>query len=96
MTKPKFHTVRLLNRSFDIKCPEGEQDNLHLAAQKLNDLFIQKKTEFSKLDDFQALFLAALHISHELVSCQSQQNEHRQQLTQFISNLENKINQVAK
>lgn len=96
MTKQKFQTVRLLNRSFDIKCPENEQENLHLAAQKLNDLFIRKKKEFNRLDDFQALFLAALHISHELVSCQSQQNEHRQQLTQFINNLENKISQVAK
>jgi cell division protein ZapA len=96
MTKAKYHTVRLLNRSFDIKCPEGEQDNLHLAAQKLNELLTKKKAEFTKLDDFQALVLTALHISHELVTCQTQQNEHRQQLTQFISNLENKINQVAK
>ena len=95
MTKTTSCTVRLLNKSYDIKCPDGEQENLQLAAQKLNEQLLKKKGEFKKLDDFQALLLAALHVSHELIMSQTQQQEQRQQLTQFISTLEDKISHVT-
>ncbi len=95
MTKTICCTIRLLNKSYDIKCPEKEQQNLQLAAQKLNAQLLKAKTEFKKIDDAQAFVLAALNISHELITTQSQQKEQREQLTQFISNLESKINQVA-
>lgn len=95
MTKIQSCTIQLLNRSYNIKCPDAEQENLQLAAQKLNEQLLKKKSEFKKLDDFQALLLAALHVSHELIICQTQQQEQRQQLTQFISTLEDKISQVT-
>jgi cell division protein ZapA len=94
MTKDKFCTIQLMNKSYEIKCPDGEQENLQRAAQRLNDQVLCKKNEF-KLSDFQALLLAALHISHELIICETQQHEQRQQLAQFISTLETKISQVA-
>ena len=95
MTKTKCYTIRLLNKSYDIKCPEDEQQSLQLAAQKLNEQLLKKKAEFKKLDDVQALVLAALHLSHELITSQSQQKEQRHQLTEFISTLESKISKVA-
>ena len=95
MTKTTTCTIRLLNKSYDIKCPEAEQENLELSAQKLNEHLLKKKREFKKLDDYQTLLLAALHVSHELIVCQNQQQEQRQQLTQFISTLEEKISQVT-
>ena len=95
MTKTKCCTIRLLNKSYDIKCPEQEQQSLQLAAQKLNELLLKSKTQFKTLDNVQVLVLAALHLSHELITSQSQQKEQRHQLTEFISNLENKIGLVA-
>ncbi len=95
MTKTSFHTIQLLNKSYTIKCAEGEEESLQLAAQKLNELLLQKRTEFNNLDNFQVLLLAALHISHELITCQTQQKDHRQQLAKFIDTLETKISQVA-
>lgn len=91
MTKTTQCTIQVLNTAYDIKCPEGEEGNLRLAAQKLQEQLLKKKKEFKKLDDYQALLLAALHISHELISCQHQQKEQHQQLAQFIQALERKI-----
>ena len=95
MTKAMFCTIQLLNKSYAIKCPEHEKDSLQLAAQKLNEHLLKKNSEFKKPDDFQTLLLAALHVSHELITCQTQHKEQREQLAQFISSLENKISQVA-
>lgn len=95
MTTDKICTIRLLNSAYEIKCPEQEHDNLLLAAEKLNEHIIKKKSEFNKLDDFKALLLAALHVSHELITYQTQQQEQRMQLTEFISTLESKIGRVA-
>lgn len=95
MSKTKCCTIQLLNKTYDIKCPEGELQSLQLAAQKLNEQVLKKKTQFKKLDDVQALILAGLHICHELVINQSQQKEQRHQLSEFISSLESKISKAA-
>lgn len=96
MTTPnKTCSVKILNKTYDIKCPEHEMANLHSAAQKLNEEIIKNKKKFKQLDDFQQLLLAALHISHELISCHQQQAHQRSQVTQFMSSLETKINAVV-
>ncbi|WP_133128118.1 cell division protein ZapA [Legionella nagasakiensis] len=95
MTKTKSCTIRLLNKPYEIKCPEDEADNLRQAALKLNAHMLEQKKKFKQLDDYQTLLLAALHISHECITSQAKQEERRQQLTQFISSLENKINQLT-
>ncbi|STX49983.1 cell division protein ZapA [Legionella busanensis] len=95
MTASKTCTIKLLNKTYDIKCPENEVDNLQLAAAKLNEQLLQNKKKFKQLDDFQNLVLASLHVSHELIACQKQQEQQRHQVTQFINSLENKINQVV-
>ncbi len=95
MTTIKSSTIRLLNKSYELKCPDNEIENLQRAALKLNAQLLEKRSKFKNLDEFQILMLAALHISHELIVCQGQQEQQRQQLTQFISTLENKISQVS-
>ncbi len=95
MTSNTSCKVKLLNKSYEIKCPEGEEANLLLAAKKLNDLIILNKTKFKQLDNFSTLLLAALDIGHELVICKNEQEQQRHQVTQFISSLETKINNVV-
>ncbi|VEG91661.1 cell division protein ZapA [Legionella spiritensis] len=95
MTAPKTCSVRLLDKTYEIKCPEHEIHNLQQAAQKLQEQLLANKRKFKQLDDFQNLLLASLHIGHELISYQKLQEQQRHQVTQFISSLENKINQVV-
>lgn len=95
MTTSKSCSIKLLNKTYEIKCPEHEAVNLQRAAEKLNEQLNINKKKFKQLDDFQNLVLAALHVSHELISCQKQQEQQRHQVTQFINSLENKINQVV-
>lgn len=89
-------SIKLLNKTYDIKCPEGEESNLQLAAKKLNHHLLENKRKFKQIDDFQNFLLAALHTSHELVLCQKSQEEQRLQVSLLINSLENKINQVVK
>lgn len=95
MTSSKSCSIKLMNKSYEIKCPDSEVDNLQQAASKLNEYLMQNKKKFKQLDDFQTLLLAALNVSHELITCQRQQEQQKQQVTQFINSLENKIHQVV-
>lgn len=95
MTNIKTCKVKLLNKTYEIKCPENEEGNLQLAARKLQSHLQQNKTKFKQLDNFQILVLAALEVSHELIICKNEQEQQRHQVTQFISSLENKINNLV-
>lgn len=95
MTQTKSCSIKLLNKSYEIKCPEGEEANLVLAAQKLNNQIMLNKKKAKQLDDFHTLLLAALDISHELVMCKSEQAQQHHQVTQFITSLEHKINKMV-
>lgn len=95
MTHIKTCKVKILNKSYEIRCPESEEANLLQAAKKLDDHISHNKNKFKLLDNFQTLLLAALDISHELVICKNEQEHQRYQVTQFISSLESKINKVV-
>lgn len=95
MTTPTPCSITLLNKTYTVKCPDNEAENLQQAAEKLHEQMLLNKKKFKQLDEFQNLLLAALHVSHELVTCEKKQAQQRHQVTQFISTLENKINQVV-
>lgn len=91
MTNTKTCAIKLLNKTYQVKCPEGEEQNLLLAVEKLNEQIAKNKSKFKLLDNFQTLLLAALDISHELVACRNEQELQREQVSQFIASLESKI-----
>lgn len=95
MTNLKSCKIKILNKSYEIKCPDGEEANLVQAAEKLSDHMQQNKNKFKKLGDYQTLLLAALDISHELIICKNEQEHQRHQVTQFITSLESKINKTV-
>lgn len=86
-------SIKLLGNTYDIKCPDGQEETLQRAAEKLNEQLAIQKKKHKHLDQFQVLILASLHISHELVICQRQQEHQRIQVTQFINALEHKAPQ---
>lgn len=95
MTNQQSYTIRLLNKAYEIKCPEAEIDSLKRAAEYLDKQTTNNKKNFKQLDDFQALLLSALQVSHELIQCQSKQDGREKQLNEFIKHLENKINHAT-
>ena len=88
-------TIQLMNKSYKIKCPVEEMDNLQLAAKKLNATIAQKKSQFKNLDATQVLLLSALHISHELVNQEQKQTIEREQLAEFIQSLNKRLEQPS-
>lgn len=95
MTNIKSCKVKLLNKSYEIKCPEHEEDNLLVVAHKLDQQMHLNKNKFKQLDNFQTLLLAALDIGHELLLCKKELEQQRHQVTEFISTLEQKINKAV-
>lgn len=95
MTTIKPCKIKLLNKFYEVKCPEGEETNLLLAAEKLNEKMQQNKSKFKQLDNFHTLLLAALDVSYEMVVCKKEQEEQRLQVTQFISSLESRIHKAV-
>lgn len=95
MTTLQTCRIKILNKTYDIKCPPEETENLKAAANKLDEQLMESKKKFNNLDAYQILLLSALTISHELMVSQKQQEEQRQQVAQFISSLESKINHVV-
>lgn len=83
-------SVKLLGNTYEIKCPDGEEDSLQRAVERLNEQIQMQKKKNKSHDQLQTLLLAALHLSHELIICQRQQEYQRQQVSQFIHALENK------
>ena len=95
MTQTKWCTVKILNKSYEIKCPEHEEANLLLATQKLNRHLRLNKKKAKQLDSYQILLLAALDISHELILYKNQQAQQNKQVNQSIASLENKIDKLV-
>ncbi|MFA6302749.1 MAG: cell division protein ZapA [Legionella sp.] len=95
MTTIKTCKIKVLNKAYEIKCPEAEEANLLLAVKKLNAQLLINKGKFKKNDNYQTLLLSALDIAHELIISNSKQEKQRNQVSQFISSLENKINHMV-
>jgi cell division protein ZapA len=95
MTKNKTCIIKILNKSYHIKCPESEEQTLQLAVAKLNEKIAVNTSRLNNLDNFQTLLLAALDTAHELVICKNEQEQQRHQVNQFITTLERKINKTV-
>lgn len=95
MNNIKTCAVKILNKSYQIKCPASEEPNLLLAADKLNEKILNTKNKHQHLDNFQTLLLAALDVGHELIVCKNEQEQQRHQVNQFITTLESKINKTV-
>lgn len=88
-TVSKCCPIKLLDKTYDIKCPEPEIENLKQAAVNLNKHLMLNKKNFKQLDDFHNAILSALHMSHALLVCQKQQKNQRDNVKSFMKSLEN-------
>lgn len=87
--------IRLLNKSYEMKCIESDIESLQQAALKLNACFLEKKSKLKPLDDYHALLLTALHLSHELITQELAEKQKRQRLAEMMQSLEHKISTAS-
>lgn len=97
MAKSQHCQIRLLNKSYDIKCPEETIEKLNMAAKELDGLMQKYKQQYPLLDDNKLLLLSALEIAYQMINQQGEQNTQNRQdeVNALIHSLENRINAVV-
>ncbi len=80
--------IKVFNKTYEMKCPETEVENLEAAVKRVNALLTQHKQQFSHLTAFQLMLLSAVTMAHELGACQKQQLLEREQVAQVVGLLE--------
>ncbi|MCX7115119.1 MAG: cell division protein ZapA [Gammaproteobacteria bacterium] len=80
--------IKVFKKTYEMKCPKTEVENLQTAVTRLNALLKQHKQQFSDLTEFQLMLLSAVTMAHELGACQKQQSLEREQVAQVVGLLE--------
>lgn len=85
-------TVELLGKEQQFACPDGQEEALKAAAKNLNDLVEKMKQRSTVRNDYKALLMAALNLSHELLEAKTQkavelayQDQLVDKLSQYLS-----------
>ena len=96
MAKTQHCQIRLLNKLYDIKCPNGKIDKLNVAAKKLDGLMLKYKQQYPLLDDNKLLLLSALEIAYQMTEHKEPSSVDQQdEVNALIHSLENRINAVV-
>jgi len=86
--------IRLLDKSFAVNCPEGEEVELHLAVQelekRLND--IKKQTNLSNRE--QLIIMASLNLSHDLLKMHNRDQVNNASLNFKIQLMVDKLDHI--
>lgn len=83
--------VFILDKSYRINCPEGEQDSLRSSAQYLDRKMREIRSGGKVIGLERIAVIAALNITHELLSASRQadaESESRAELTRLIGKIE--------
>lgn len=87
--------VKILDKEFQVLCPEDKQDDLLIAADQLDERMrnIQKKGSIIGLE--RIAVMAALNLNHELISIKDNEALHNNSETEKIVNkLNRKLDKV--
>lgn len=94
--KPIFEatTIKILNKEYQVTCPEGQELALeqaaHLLDQKMRE--IRKNTRVLGLE--RIAIMAALNITHELLMNDQQRKDYIISVSDQIKRLQNKLNEA--
>lgn len=88
-------TIKLLNKIYHLRCPAEEEQSLQLAAEKLDALMFANQKNFPALDDSRLLLLAALEVSHTLVTKENSTPAPQDDINAFIHSLEERLQEIA-
>ena len=87
-------TLNILGKEYRVACPEGEDVSLQKAAKYLQDKMKEIKMSGKIIGADRIAVMAALNITHELLTSQSNPREqHNEELSEKIQSMRKKIDQ---
>lgn len=87
----KVIDLKILKKTIQVNCPVGSENQLHEAAEYLEQRLGEIRHQSRVLGSEQLAIIAALNITHELLSFKQQKEAYRQSVTRQIECLQNKI-----
>jgi cell division protein ZapA len=96
MSEQNTLTIELLDKSFQVKCPESSRQSLQEAAHYLNDKMREVRDHGRVIGSERITMMAALNICYELLELKSQRSEQllSPELLRRLESLQKKIDVV--
>ena len=86
--------VKILSKSFQVTCPEGSEALLEEAAEFLDHKMREIRGQGRVIGLDRIVMMAALNITHELLSHRRQKEAYVQSVSEQIERLQNKIDEA--
>jgi cell division protein ZapA len=84
-------SVRLLGKSYQIKCPPEQAEALQTSAHYIENKLREMKQASGSTDTHQLLVVMALNLCHELTVLKSEKNQSSDTVGQKLQSLQNRI-----
>jgi len=84
-------TITLLGKNFQIKCPEGKEEELETAAKFLQYKMLEMHKQNTKADYDHIATLTALNIAYEVMSNENYKENFVNEISDRIVTLQEKI-----
>lgn len=84
-------TVRILDKDYQVACPEDEREALVEAAKALNDRMKGIRDSGKVVGVDRIAVMAALNISHDLLECRAGRGDGASQVNEKIQLLQEKV-----
>lgn len=95
MTNPKENThVEILGKRYSVACPESQVDALHQAAHHLDKKMRQIRDSKKVFGLDRIAVMAALNITHELLTQQHNSLDYKHELENRMRHLNEKLDEV--
>ena len=91
MSEPIALTVRILDKDFQVACPEAEQAALLNAAQLLDTRMREIRDSGRVIGLDRMALMVALNLAHELLQSQAAHDDAQQHTAQRIKTLQGRI-----
>lgn len=86
--------VKILNKSFQVACPKGSEEQLHEAARFLDHKMREIRNNGRVIGLERIAVMAALNITHELLSERQKKENYLKSVSEQIEGLQKKIDKV--
>ena len=90
MNKQDSLTIKILEKEYRVACPTEEQESLQASANMLNDKLNEIKNKGAVIGTERIAVMAALNMSHEVLTGATLADEHTQ-LNERIDSLSERI-----
>lgn len=96
MSKPSGISVKISGKEYHINCPKGSETALFEAAQSLDNQIREIKAGGRVIGSERIAIMAALNITHEMLSIKHSKQYNEENITKRIEVLTKKVDNVLK